>query len=335
MQGARHCPRINTVELKLQIGRKIGKEKARMYFSLLSRFIRLKVNKVEFDKVCISMLGRENICLHNALIQGMIKNASFADTPPTKDHKMLASLNVVPLSPRKGRTPTLRDHRPSPLGPHVKTTHTAICEDSAPKVQELQSATELLSLGSRHPVEVVTSVEDGEEVEQAGSPGIYSKSPLTAPFGVSMIARAKKKVLLHGLASSPYRETCHSTRELPDISSLMKRLEQKLEAEGLKISSDCVNLINNGLDGYLKRLIKPCMALAASKSRDKVVQQHSVPTLNGIRTVRYLQKMRGSPSISMEDFRVAMELNPRILGEDWPIQLEKVSQSNSVTETGS
>lgn len=346
MPGARRCPRINTGELKLQIVRKIGKQKAGMYFSLLTRFIRLKVNKLEFDKLCVSMLGRENICLHNALIRGLIKNASFADTPPTKDNKMLASLNVkvpdrcqgsslqslcrdvFPLSPRKGRTPTFRDRkfldRPSPLGPHVKT-HTAICEDSAPKVQEQQSATELLSLGSRHPVDVeVTSVEDGEEVEQAGSPGIYSKSPVTAPFGVSMIARATKKVLLHGSASSPNRETCHSTGELPDTSSLKKRLEQKLEAEGLKISTDCVNLLNNGLDGYMKRLIKPCMALAASKSRHKVVQHQAVPILNGITTVRYIQKMRESPSISMEDFRVAMELNPHILGEDWPIQLEKV-----------
>nr|GLL26421.1 uncharacterized protein LOC109177490 [Ipomoea trifida]GMC95057.1 Enhancer of mRNA-decapping protein [Ipomoea batatas]GMC97092.1 Enhancer of mRNA-decapping protein [Ipomoea batatas]GMC99213.1 Enhancer of mRNA-decapping protein [Ipomoea batatas] len=344
MPGTRHCPRIDTSELKLRIERKIGRQKTELYFHLLGRYLNLKLSKSEFDKLCINLLGRENICLHNGLIRAIIKNANVADTAPPKVEKVRPSLNikvpngyergslqslcrdVFPQSPKKGRTPTLRDRkfkdRPSPLGPNGKT-HTAIYEDSAPKVLEQQSATELLSLGSRPPVEV-NSVEEGEEVEQAGRPAIYSRIPVTAPLGVSLNTRATRKVLHHGASSFLPPETCHSTGELPDSSTLRKRLEQKLEAEGLKISTDCANLLNNGLDSYLKRLLKPCLSLAAPKSRQKIVQQQALPTLNGMRAVRYIQKPSEYSHVSLLDFRVAMESNPRMLGEDWPLQLEKV-----------
>ncbi|CAH9124738.1 unnamed protein product [Cuscuta epithymum] len=345
MPGTRHCPRIDTHELKLRIERKIGRQRSEQYFHLLGRYLSLKLNKSEFDKHCVSLLGRDNICLHNALIRAIIKNSCVADTapPPNESKKARASLNVkvpngydrgslqslcrdvFPQSPKKGRTPTHRDRkfkdRPSPLGPNGKV-HTAVYEDSAQKVLEQQSATELLSLGSRPPVEV-TSVEDGEEVEQEGGPAIYSRIPVTAPFGVSLISKATKKFLHHGAESVLPTETCHITGELPDSSSLKKRLEQKLEAEGLKMSTDCVNLLNNGLDAYLKRLIEPCLSLAASKSRQKTVQHQAVSTLNGMRTMRYVQKPCEC-CVSLLDFRVSVESNPKILGEDWPTQLERV-----------
>ncbi|KAL2531796.1 hypothetical protein Adt_05147 [Abeliophyllum distichum] len=278
MPGDRHCFRIDTSKLKLQIERRLGRQKAEKYFNLLNRFISLRLSKREFDKLCTGLLGRENISLHNVLIRAILKNASVAKTPPPKLGKAQAPLNVkvpngyqsslqsicrdtFPQSPRKGRTLTPRDRkfkdRPSPLGPHGKT-HNVACEDSM-KVQEQQSATELLSLGSRPPVEV-TSVEDGEEVEQsAGSPGIYSRSPLRAPLGISLNAGGTRKVLLN---ESPHSENCCTTMVLPDTSSLRKRLEQKLKTEGLNVSTDCAGLvkqrtgcvfkeINKTLSGYI------------------------------------------------------------------------------------
>ncbi|KAJ6905790.1 LOW QUALITY PROTEIN: hypothetical protein NC652_023522 [Populus alba x Populus x berolinensis] len=71
--------------------------------------------------------------------------------------------------------------RPSPLGPLGKP-QSVECEELNARGQEQQSATELLSLGSRPPVEVA-SVEEGEEVDQmAGSPSVQSRSPVTAPL---------------------------------------------------------------------------------------------------------------------------------------------------------
>ncbi|KAA8522611.1 hypothetical protein F0562_013028 [Nyssa sinensis] len=285
MLVGQHSPRIDTCELKLQIERKLGHGKAEKYFNLLNRYLSLNLSKSEFNRLCISTIGRENICLHNRLIRAIVKNACVAKTPPPKvgrtdglfnvkvpngyQRSSLQSLcrDVFPQSPRKGRTPNLRDRkfrdRPSPLGPHGKT-HNVACEDSAPKIQEQQTATELLSLGSR-PLAEVNSVEEGEEVEQAAlNPSIYSRSPVRAPLGISINGKETRKVLRTGSSTAFYTDTCHNSGELPGTSSLKIRLEQKLAMEALNISVDCVNLLNIGLDVYLKRLIKPCLELAAS-----------------------------------------------------------------------
>ncbi|GFP96108.1 hypothetical protein PHJA_001754900 [Phtheirospermum japonicum] len=314
MLGNRHCTRIDTIELKHHIEMKLGPQRSNKYFNLLNKYLSLRLSKSEFDKLCIGLLGRESISLHNRLIRSIVKNACVANAPPNKDAKAQSLLSpkvtngyqtslqllrdVFPQSPRKGRTPILRDRkskdRLSPLGPNGKG-YIVSGEDTSLKVQEQQSATEiLLSLGSRPPVEVTS--EEGEEVEQiAISPGIHSRarSPLKAPFGVSFSSKEKRKAVDSG-------NTCYNESGLPDTSALMKRLEQKLAVEGLNISTCCVNIINNGLDAFLKRLIKPCLDLAGT---------------------RPLQK----PYVSMMDFEVAMRSNPRILGENWPLVLEKVA----------
>ncbi|XP_022775130.1 uncharacterized protein LOC111317067 [Durio zibethinus] len=342
MPGRRLFSRIDTLELKSLIERKIGRIKAEKYFNLLTRFLSLKIAKPEFDRLCIGTIGRENVRIHNHLLRSVVRNASLSKTPPLRENKLEGSLSVkvangyqrsnlqslckdFPQSPHKGRTPNLRDckfrDRLSPLGPHGKSHGTA-CEDAVLKAQEQQSATELLSLGSRPP----GSVEDGEEVDQAaGSPSIHSRSPVRAPLGISLNAKGMRKVPWNGLPSAS--ETCHFRGELPDSGSLRKRLEQKLEMEGLNISVDCANLLNNSLDIFMKRLIKPCLELAGSRSGQKLIDQAhnwSMASLNGMQPVRCAQKQSGSISASMLDFRVAMELNPLILGVGWPIQLEKV-----------
>ncbi|KAM7516462.1 hypothetical protein LguiA_006045 [Lonicera macranthoides] len=346
MRVNRLYSRIDTAELKVQIERKLGRQKAEKYFNLLSKYLSLKLSKPEFNKLCIGLVGRENICLHNALIQAILKNASLSKTAPPKRSNIAGPLNVnvqngyqrsslqslcrdvFPQSPKKGRTASFRERRfndrTSPLG----KTHSVACENLAPKVQEQQSATELLSLGSRPPVEV-NSVEEGEEVEQAGfSPGIYSRSPVRAPLGISIHTKETRKMLRNGSDPAFHSQTCHNSSELPETSSLKIRLEQKLEMEDLKISTDCVSLLNNGLDVFLKRLIKPCLELAGSRSKHKHLSQVHYQAASGsngmMSPTRYVQKPHRSFSASMLDFRVAVESNPRLLGEDWPAQLEKI-----------
>lgn len=354
MPASRQFSRISTLELKSQIENKIGRPKAEMYFSLLTKYLSLKISKPDFHRICFGMLGKENLHLHNQLIRAILRNASLSTTPPPKVSKETASLSGklanghqkgsfqslckdFPQSPRKGRTPSLRDRkfrdRLSPLGPHGKSNNIAY-EDSTPKLQEQQSATELFSVGSRPPC----SEEDGEEVEQAaGSPSIHSTSPLSAPLGILRNAKKRQKLLFKESASAVYFDTCHNNGELLDTSSLRKRLEQKLEKEGLKISADCANLLNNSLDVYLKRLIKPSLELAGSRSENKHIDQghcRTVPGLNGTWPVRYVEKPTQPNSTSMLDFRVAMETNPQILGEDWPTKLEKICLHESEDRTG-
>ncbi|EEF37081.1 uncharacterized protein LOC8283346 [Ricinus communis] len=343
MPAARHCSRIDTLEIKLQIERKLGHLKAQKYFDLLTKFLSLKISKCDFDRLCIGTIGKENVRLHNHLLRSIIKNAHLSKMPPPKEAKAEDALGVKTpngyqkgclqslckdflQSPRKGRSilseRKFRD-RPSPLRPHGKS-HNFGFDDSMPKNQEQQSATELLSLGSRPP----GSVEDGEEVDQAaGSPSIYSRSPVRAPLGIPFNTKGARKVLCNPLASCYHMDTCHNSGELPDTKLLRKRLQQKLEMEGVKVSVDCANLLNSGLDVFLKRLIKPCMDLAGSKFGQKQTTQghaRAIPRLSGMQPVGYLQKPSGFISASMLDFRLAMELNPQILGENWSMQLEKV-----------
>ncbi|KAJ4714747.1 Transcriptional coactivator Hfi1/Transcriptional adapter 1 [Melia azedarach] len=322
MPADRHFTRLDTSEMKSHIERKLGQAKTEMYFNLLTRYLNLKISKPEFDKLCIGTIGRENVRLHNNLLRSIIKNACLAKTPPPKETKVEGPLGVkagngyqrsclqslckdISSSSRKGMTSGIRDSklkdRPSPLGPHGKS-HSVVCEDSVPKIQDQQqqSATELLSLGSRPP----GSVEEGEEVDQAAdSPIICSwslvKSPLGIPTNTEVTPKARRN------SSASYAEACHKRGELPDTNSLRKRLERKLEVEGLKVSVDCANLLNNGLDVFMKRLIKPCLHLAESRS----VHKDTDPRPRCF-------------SASKLDFQVAVELNPRILGNDWPSQLE-------------
>lgn len=338
--------RIDTLGLKALIVRKVGHQRADKYFDQLRRLLSLKISKSEFDKVCVMIIGRENIPLHNRLIRAVLKNACLAKVPPVRGSARVGSPSNAkdsnglqrgsvqtlygdafpPSLPRIGSL-AARDRRfkgrQNALGPRGKPQFDLASEELIHKTLEQQSATELNSLGSRPPV----SVEEGEEVEQmAGSPSIQSRSPVTAPLGISMnFGRRRNSNVSY--CNKDYPETCHSNGDLPDTRSLRSRLEQKLEKEGLTVTTDCVNLLNNALDSYLKRLIEPCLDLAGSRSGNEHPRQQNrqlVTSLNALLPGRSMQTATRSAGTSVLDFRLAMELNPQVLGPDWPIQLEKI-----------
>ncbi|KAK7269912.1 hypothetical protein RIF29_22715 [Crotalaria pallida] len=333
----RSYARIDLAELKALIVRKVGHQRAVKYFDHLVKLFSSKISKAEFDKICTMTIGKENIPLHNQLIRGILKNTCLAKTPPPRDSARTAGSafsekakngETFPPSPRRRGSLAVRNlkfkgrqNTPGPLG----KPRSLLSGELTSKTIEQQSATELNSLGSRPPV----SVEDGEEVEQmAVSPSIQSRSPVTAPLGISMNFGSCRKLLSKvSLCSKYYPETCHSRGDLPDSRSLMNLLEQKLEKEGLAVSVDCVNLLNNALDSYLKRLIESSKSLAGSRfGNGEPRQSHGQPAAgpNGLIPGRYMQTTAQHAGTSVLDFRVAMELNPQVLGPDWPIQLEKI-----------
>ncbi|KVI01910.1 uncharacterized protein LOC112500660 [Cynara cardunculus var. scolymus] len=332
--------RVDTLELKALLYQKIGQQRAEKYFNLLNKLFSLQLTKSNFDKFCIRTIGRENLPLHNRLICSIVKNASLAKVPPPTVKKLASSLNVkvarcssqrnslqslygdsFPLSPRKSRSPRDRKFkdRPSPLGPNGKSDY--VGEAGSKVQQELhQSPTELNSLGSRPPIEVL-SVEDGEEVV-SGSPGIQSRSPVTAPLGISLKMNKARKNLYH--TSSIYGsrpQTCQNSYELPESRYLRGRLKQKLESERLSISEDCANLLNVGLDAYLKRLMEPCIGLARSRI------SQTAPGFSGSLN---RQRPRIPSGVSLLDFNVSVECDPHRLGADWSSQLEKLRFSSLV-----
>ncbi|KAJ0923486.1 putative transcriptional coactivator Hfi1/Transcriptional adapter 1 [Helianthus annuus] len=210
MPSVRRFSRVDTFELKVQIEKRLGSQKAEKYFNLVIRYLNLKLGKSEFDKLCFGLIGRENVRLHNELIIAIVKNAALSKIPPQKRAK-----------------------------------------------------------SSKPPLEV-NSVEDGEEVEQdAISPGVYSRNPVSAPFGITIHSQEKRKLCINGLDSAYCTETCHYSGHLPAANSLKNRLNHNLRVEGLDVSRDCVNLLNNGLDCFLKSVLKPSLELARSRSSQR------------------------------------------------------------------
>uniref|UniRef100_A0A7N0UKW3 Transcriptional coactivator Hfi1/Transcriptional adapter 1 n=1 Tax=Kalanchoe fedtschenkoi TaxID=63787 RepID=A0A7N0UKW3_KALFE len=339
----------STADMKSEIQRRVGVKHADHYFLILGRFLSSKMSKSNFDRLCIRLIGRENLSLHNRFIYTILKNARLAQECQVKKRRVVGPLSLhlddgyqgsclqslckdgFPVSPRRERTPTPRGRKfrdkLSPLGPLGKTPN-VLSEDSPSKVLEQPGATELLSPGSRPPPEI-NSVEDGEEVEQtAGSPGVRSRSPITAPFGICINGRRSKKLLSNDSSPGIFTDTCLYLGELPDTNSLRQRMEKKVKAEGLDVSMDFINCLNYGIDIFLKRLISPTLEMARSKSKKAVHQQElsrMVPGLNVIWPTPYPNKPIESVTASALDFRVALELNPAILGDDWPILLENIS----------
>ncbi|XP_021744478.1 uncharacterized protein LOC110710478 [Chenopodium quinoa] len=186
----------------------------------------------------------------------------------------------------------------------------------------------------------VPAVEDGEEVEQ-GSRLKLSKSPLLAPLGIPFFSPsggARKSLPVTHIGDYV---NCFDIGGLSDSEMLRRRMEQIAATQGLGgVTTDCANTLNNMLDVYLKRLIRSCLELVGSRSTSDTSmyavqkQQTHSKLMNGLWPSNHLHMQSGGPpleeqrahhSVSLLDFKVAMELNPQQLGEDWPLLLEKIS----------
>ncbi|XP_010484500.1 PREDICTED: uncharacterized protein LOC104762811 [Camelina sativa] len=279
-----HVVRTDISELKSQIEKKIGRVKTETYLNLLSKFLTLKISKSDFDKLIVATVKKENVSLHNALLRGILRNVCLSKTPPLIKngiekkkplHGFQSLCKDLPKSPRKGRTRR-----------RFKDGNNVISKGKS-------QITEVVSSSGRQQ----WSMEDGEEVDQLIR--CWRSQPIEPPLGVNFRDVIKKQ---HCIGTC-----CYSSGELPDSVSLKKKLEDGLGImeEGLEVSVGFSNLLNAGLDVFLKRLIKPCLELAASRSRSSQGEVYS-------------------SAFSLVDLQVAMELNPSLLGEDWPEKLEKI-----------
>ncbi|KAL5064073.1 hypothetical protein RYX36_025810 [Vicia faba] len=212
-----------------------------------------------------------------------------------QDSAMLAIIRRTPMQ--------------APLGPNGKNNSTGF-ENSTPKVQEHQMDTDL------HPIRNGShvSVEHRKEVIPDSAMLAMNMAPIRAPLGLHTYDN------MAPIQSGIVTDTCQSIGHLPDTHSLMKRVERNLETVGCNISEDAANALNTALDVYLKRMIKPCLDTVASVNNFSSQIQ---PGMNEFPRNRRVQKSIGSASASISDFRTAMELNPTILGEDWPLHFER------------
>lgn len=418
MQPPHQHSRINLAELKAQIIRKLGPERSKQYFSYLNRLLSSKLCKFEFNKLCLRIVGRENIPLHNQFIRSILKNACSAKIPPpTQDVEFLkqkgavenkdpptdGSLqngshpaitlppnpsaltngDILPPSPRKART-GIRDRRVgdrrTAFGPNGKTkfpSQISSTTNSGDFNVSLENG-ELTPPDIRRPVHHhqghTQQAENKEEglvhhpaklpVTERSSDGPFSvhsndqydllvrkdgkevsarnllHAPLGIPFCQASVGGARRPLPLAGSSNAVSTFSCGG---LLDSITLRERMDQIAGAQGLEgVSMECANVLNSGLDAYLKGLIRSSVELVGARSgydTTKIgAQKHQAHSklVNGLRRGHHFQVQSSSRSlevmqehgthcpISLLDFRVAMELNPQQLGEDWPFLLEKI-----------
>ncbi|XP_039052355.1 uncharacterized protein LOC120194022, partial [Hibiscus syriacus] len=165
----------------------------------------------------------------------------------------------------------------------------------------------------------------------------FSRNPLLAPLGIpfcsASVGGAHKAL---PVASSGDFISYYDSGSLYDTETLKKRMEQIAAAQGLGgVSLECASMLNDMLDVYLKRLIRSCVNLVGSRPTRELrkhsahMQHPQTKLVNGFTPSSHLHMQSSSGptevlqgkwqgcSISLLDFKVAMELNPQQLGEDW------------------
>ncbi|KAI4379738.1 hypothetical protein MLD38_005994 [Melastoma candidum] len=395
--------RINLADLKGQMIKRIGPERSKEYFYYLTRFLSQKLSKVEYEKLCRRLLGRENLSLHNKFMRSILSNALHGKGPPPicnngptttvlqvknglvctedrREQRFMALSNqhldssvwsngILPPSSRRIRS-GIRDRKlkdwPSPLG-HEEVGDKLIKESGVlapcdyerpllhlPSVAErpeeaaedtLLRPSNKLKTHDKDDEARLDALKDGADVEK-GDVNCDSKGPLLAPLGIpncfSSVGWGRKGPPVAGLDGVL---SCYECGQLPDSETVRQYMNHVAAAHGLsEVSEESANILNSASDAYLKRLIRSCVQMVGSRSHGRsysdqimkvqmaekfrngvIPSQNHLHLGNSTPNAGGVQQRISSSDISLHDFKVAMELNPNQLGEDWPLLLEKIS----------
>ena len=363
--------RIDVREIKSKIFKRTGPERARKYFQQLERFLSSRLSKNEFEKLCIVALGCENLPLHNHLIRSILHNASRACGPPViNDPKLVRGATssghtfVPPAWDNAGalnqnfKENKLTSRRENALSQKSLLNHyeTIIQENGVHHLSDLKGCTQLQKgdhletlikrpCVEKEPFSLHSLHSNGSALpsgENLGKEIIHqSHGPVQAPLGIQLrpdsIRGARKPLPLASLSSKDTSDTCIDFGELCDTLSVKKRMDQIAESEGLEGASiECANLLNNGIDAFIKQLIGSCVELVTARSqlgilRNQVLKQQLRRKLvNGVSLQNHIPGQgcivpSETNSISIQDLKAVMELNPRLLGVNASLLLEKMN----------
>ncbi|XP_030461495.1 uncharacterized protein LOC115681640 [Syzygium oleosum] len=359
--------RVDLTALKARIVKRIGPERSGQYFRYLNGFLSLKLSKAEFDKLCWKLLGKDNVRLHNQLIHAVLKNAHGKVPPPllNNDRDLLGTNDgPIPLQ-NKDFIPFPPQRSPKGISEGLNGI-----VNFAPRLPTAENCK--VSLEDQNPncLALLKPVQHHQEAEKdirlpitniprSGLVGARTKdqSKLTiskyakevcirhqvhAPLGISLCpARAGGAQRTLALASNIRCSSFRDEGGLLDTKTLRDRMQQVASAQGLEgVSMDCASLLNNGLDAYLKGLIRSCIEAMKTRcggrlrkssvhmngfSKDKVILPSDRFWLQNVgRPLEFREEVKLPFVISMLDFKVSMELKPQQPGEDWPLLLEKI-----------
>ncbi|KAJ4837575.1 hypothetical protein Tsubulata_014331 [Turnera subulata] len=355
MQRAYQHSRVDVAELKAEIVKRIGGERSRLYFYYLNKLLSLKLSKIKFNKFCIRVLGRENVPLHNQFIRSILQNACNAKVSPPPP----SCNNEMPSTTSDGSYPFANGKMDLVSYESMVTSDIISFEDGIQMPlqhhqvilrKEEKGKETLLPNSSKLPlvkqsIEGSVSVHSREKssisvVEDGGrsSSTIALQAPLGIPFCTASAGgscRQPRLAINHRSSSE-----CDSGL-LVGTQTLRERMQHIAAAQGLEgVPMESANLLNIGLDAYLRGLIKSSLELVDSRCQHDSTkgnsQKHYMHGKNGFLPGHHFHvenssgPLNGKPNqtsnlpISLLDFKVAMELKPQQLGEDWPLLLEKI-----------
>ncbi|ONM18632.1 hypothetical protein Zm00014a_020701 [Zea mays] len=362
--------RIDVREIKSKIFKTIGPERAKKYFQHLERFLSSKLSKNEFEKLCLVALGRDNLPLHNHLIRSILHNASRACGPPvindprlvrgatTSGHVIVPPVwdNGGPLNLNvKENRPLSRRENLLTQKPSLNHCDAIMLENGVHHLSDLKRCTQFQNSDhveplfkrprmEKEPFSLHNSLQSNGSAkasrENLGQEIIHQpEGPVQAPLGIQLrpgnfgVAR----IPLSSVSSKDTSDTCIEVGELCDTLSVKKRLDKMAGASGLEgVSIECANLLNNGIDVFMKQLIGSCVELVRARSRhgklrhDALKQQMCRKLINGVSVHTHVSGQSSiippeTNSISMQDLKAVIELNPCLLGINASLLLEKIN----------
>jgi hypothetical protein len=311
--------------------------------------------------------------LHNQLIRSILLNACAASGPPVISVSKIAgdvSSSEHTLVPPVWNGDTLSkpvkekqslSRSVNTLTQHSSLTHVETIgrENGAPNLIGLKRHTQvqqsehlepltkrscvskapLIFPGSLHnngPSAIDTRETLGEETIRRGQ--VPVQAPIGIQFGAANFFQTRKPSALASVSSDDSSVSCYDHGELCDTLSLRKKMEKMAQTEGLEgVSLECADLLNNGVDVFLKQLIGSCVELVGARSQHgklsyaALKQQLSRKLINGVSLQNHahaqgdIRPPGTTNSVTIEDLKAVSELNPRLLGVNASGLLEKIS----------
>ncbi|XP_044485336.1 uncharacterized protein LOC123210927 [Mangifera indica] len=288
--------RLNLVEVKAQLVKRLGPDRSKLYFFYLDKLLSLKLSKVEFNQLCLRVIGRENVKIHNQLIRSILKNACNAKVPPSGSTQYGDGLgftsdgyqqnrDVSPWGAQSGVS-VGSDGKVEFSQQSTITGNNVVLENGDLGSHEIQKPWQNHQVVSKkmnnegkiglcHPAKEKVSADGLPSVDSNGQGEVLvgdgielsTRSPIQAPLGLPLcsfsVGRARKA---SHLASSGRCFSSYDSGGLLDTETLKKRMQNIAAAEGLEgVSVDCANFLNIGLDIYLKRLIRSSIELVGAR----------------------------------------------------------------------
>ncbi|KAL5215117.1 hypothetical protein ABZP36_004269 [Zizania latifolia] len=295
-------------------------------------------------------IGRENLPLHNHLIRSILRNACQANGPPAINAPKLTgdvtnSEHTLPPVWNNGNVLNehVNDNRPLSRRDSALTRHsslnlgeTIIRENGTPKLSDLKRRTQFQHNEHAEPITKRSHMEKVplifHEPPHINGPSAIAhgenlrdeiihhiRGPVQAPLGIHFgpisFGGTQKPSTIASAPSNDSSVSCYELCELCDTMSLRKRMEKIAEAEGLEgVSIECANLLNNGVDVFLKQLIGSCVQLVGTRSQHGKLSHMSLK-----------QELRRQPFRVSKDVLIYWSLIPdRLRGHNMEFSLRAV-----------